>query len=279
MCSSPLCNGSADSGSAIARAIRAPSGWPYLIGIPLVCAAFTATLLWAVWRITGTWDDPDVDWVRIAFGPALVLFTWMCGVTLQIGLMGSDFPDAAREWLARLGASVSIGMAGWIGLFVLAVFGPYWLASVTLGWVPAGVALAGGWVASAIGGYLSGKSSKTAGQPNEQADTPTRAMELLASVSPVIFLAGFLLFVSLGTHMLLRVLGGALACITVPVTRPMPSWLLWLDPVQREYWCFLYYCQPESAACHPRIARRLPGGHLGAAAALQYQRILHAPLL
>ena len=108
------------------------SGWPYLIGIPLVCAAFTATLLWAVWQLTGTWDDPDVEWLRIAFGPPLILVVWMFGITLQIGLMGSDFPDAAREWLARLGASVSIGMAGWIGLFVLAVFGPYWLAWVTL---------------------------------------------------------------------------------------------------------------------------------------------------
>ena len=220
------------------------SGWQYLIGIPLVCAAFTATLLWAVWKVTGTWDDPDVEWLRIAFGPPMILVVWMCGTTLQIGLMGSDFPDAAREWLARMGASVSIGMAGYIGLFVIAVFGPYWLAWITLAWAPAGIALTGGWIGSAIGGYLTGKSAKTSGQPNEKSDAPTRTMEKIAAVSPVIFLAGFLLFVSLGTHMLLRALGGAIVpqsnCV-VPITRNIPDSLLWLEPVQREYWCFLHY--------------------------------------
>ncbi|MCU1237814.1 MAG: hypothetical protein JWP63_5781, partial [Candidatus Solibacter sp.] len=172
------------------------NGWFYLISIPIICAAFTAVLLLAVWNVTGRWVHPDVEWLRIAFGPPLILVVWMCGTTLQIGLMGSDFPDAAREWLARLGASVSIGMAGYIGLFVLAVFGPYWLAWVTLTWAPAGIALVGGWLGSAVAGYLTGKSAKTTGQPNEQADTPTRAMELIGVVSPIAFLAGFLLFVS-----------------------------------------------------------------------------------
>ena len=171
----------------------------------------------------------------------MILIVWMCGTTLQIGLMGSDFPDAAREWLARLGASVSIAMAAWLGLIVLAVFGPYWLAWVTLRWAPAGAALAGGWLLSGIGGYLSGKSEKTKGGPSEEgADSKTRALELLAKVAPVLFLAGFLLFVSLGTHLLLRAVSNPVDCM-VPVTRNIPHWLLWLEPVRREYWCFLYY--------------------------------------
>ncbi len=220
------------------------SGWAYLIVIPLICAAVTAAGMWAVWNLTGTWDDPDVEWLRIAFGPPLVLVAWMCGSTLQIGLMGSDFPDAAREWLARLGASVGIGMFAYIGLFVLAVFGPYWVAWLTLAWAPAGIALAGGWIASAIGGYLSGQSAKISGQPNEQADTPTRAMELIAQVSPIVFLSGFLLFVSLGVHLLLRMLAGPVTpradCVD-PITARIPAWLLWLEPVQREYWCVMHY--------------------------------------
>jgi hypothetical protein len=221
------------------------SGWGLLISIPLVCAALTSVLLWCVWKLTGTWDDPGVAWMRIALGPPMILVVWMCGTTLQIGLMGSDFPDAAREWLARLGASVSIAMAGWIGLFVLAVFGPFGLAYVTLFWAPAGAALAGGWVLSGLGGYLSGKSEKTkAGRPEEGADSHTRALELLAKVAPFLFLAGFLLFVSLGTHLLLRALAGAVAthadCV-VPITTKIPDWLLWLEPVEREYWCFLFY--------------------------------------
>jgi hypothetical protein len=217
------------------------SGWPFLIGIPLVCAAFTSALLWSVCKLTSSWIDPDVDWLRFALGPPMILFVWMCGVILQIGLMGSDFPDAAREWLARLGAQVSIAITAWFGLFVLAVFGPYWVAKLTLRWAPAGAALAGGWMLSGLGGYLSGKSEKTKGSPpGEGVDGKIRALELLARVAPVLFLSGFLLFVSLGTHLLLRALTAEVDCL-VPVTANIPNWLLWLEPVRREYWCFLYY--------------------------------------
>jgi len=64
------------------------SGWPLMIAIPIVCAALTSTLLWGVWRLTSTWNDPSSEWFSIAFGPTLVLMAWMCGTTLQIGLMG-----------------------------------------------------------------------------------------------------------------------------------------------------------------------------------------------
>src|ERR1039458_8035544 len=98
---------------------------------------------------------------------------------------------------------------------------------------------------SGVGGYLSGKSEKIKGGPSgEGADGKIRALELLAKVAPVLFLAGFLLFVSLGTHLLLRALAGPVAthanCV-VPVTGEIPKWLLWLEPVEREYWCFLFY--------------------------------------
>ncbi|MCX6627746.1 MAG: hypothetical protein NTW28_08970, partial [Candidatus Solibacter sp.] len=220
---------------------KGSSGWPLLIAIPLVCATVTYALMWCVWKLAGTWVDPDVEWRRIALGPPMILMAWMTGVILQIGLMGSDFPDAAREWLARLGASVSIAITAWLGLFVLAVFGPYWLSLATVRWAPAGAALAGAWLMSGIAGYLSGKSEKTkGGHPDEGADGKTRALELLAKVAPVLFLAGFLLFISLGTHMLLRAVSNPVDCM-VAVTRNIPTWLLWLEPVQREYWCFLYY--------------------------------------
>ncbi|MEO8593603.1 MAG: hypothetical protein ABI759_09790 [Candidatus Solibacter sp.] len=221
------------------------NGWAFLLAIPFVSAALTATLLWYVWTLTSAWDRPDSDWLRIAFGPVLILVVWMCGTTLQVGLMGSDYPDAAREWMASLGASVSIAITGWVGLFVLAVFGPYWLATVTLRWAPLGVTLAGGWILSGIGGYLSGKSARSKGGAAEgEWDGRTWALEVLATVAPFLFLAGFLLFVSLGTHLLLRAIAGSMgiqANCVVPSVEGVPQWLLWLEPVKHEYWCFLYY--------------------------------------
>ena len=221
------------------------NGWGLLVAVPVVCAAFTSALLWSVWKLTVTWVDPDIAWARIALGPPMILVVWMFGTVLQIGLMGGDFPDAAREWLDRLGTSVSIAITAWLGLFVLAVFGPYWLARGILSWEPIGPALAGGWLLSKVGGYLWEKSDKAKGGPAGEASSgKARALELLAKVAPVLSLAGSLLFVSLGTHLLLRALAGGVAvhsnCV-VPVTTKIPDWLLWLEPVEREYWCFLFY--------------------------------------
>jgi hypothetical protein len=216
------------------------NGWGLLIAIPPVCAAVTSALLWSVWKLTGAWVDPDVAWMRIALGPPMILIVWMFGAVLQIGLLGGDFPDAAREWLDRLGASVSIAITAWLGLFVLAVFGPYWLARLTLRGGLAGPVLAGGWLVSKAGGYLWDKSDKTkSGAPGDGGGT-TRALMLLSRIAPVLSLAVSLLLVSLGTHLLLRALVGPVDC-SVPVAASIPGWLLWLEPVQREYWCFLFY--------------------------------------
>jgi hypothetical protein len=216
---------------------------PYLIWIPLVSAALSTVLMRVEWDITSAWTMPDQEWLRIAFGPPLILATWTCGIVLQIGLMGSDFPDASREWLATFGAKVVIGMTAWIAMFVLAVYGPYWLAYVTVRYLPAGIAAAGGWILSGAAGYFAGNSRKTSGEPQTAPDKGSRTMELVAKIAPVVFLAGFLLFVSLGTHLVLRFLADppqvTAACVT-PVHSKLPNWLQWLEPVQGEYWCFTH---------------------------------------
>jgi hypothetical protein len=220
------------------------NGFPHLVWIPLVCALVTTLLMRVEWDITSGWHTPDREWQRIAFGPPLVLATWFCGVVLQVGLMGSDFSDAAREWLSTFGARLALAITFWIGLFVLAVYGPYWLAGLTLKYAAAGAAAAGGWIAAGISAIYSGTSDKTKGGPIDEApDTFTRVMEIVGKVAPILFLAGFLLFVSLGVHLVLRVVADppvlTAGCVTT-VWGDVPQWLLWLEPVKREYWCVLH---------------------------------------
>jgi TIR domain len=211
---------------------RGASGLAYLIGLPVLGAGITTLLVSAVWQLTGVWNAPDTEWLRIAFGPPLILFVCMCGLTLHVGLMGADFPDSARAWLGRLGISASIGMAVWIGVFVLAVFGPFWLAEVTLGWTRAGIALAVVWIANGIAWNVSRKRRQT------------RLSKLASRAAPIAFFVGLVLLISAGTHILLRELVGTEVprsnCVT-PITQPVSEWLLWIEPLQREYWCFLHY--------------------------------------
>src|SRR5205085_2914552 len=75
----------------------------------------------------------------------------------------------------------------------------------------------------------------------------TWVLELVGKVALIVFLAGFLLFVSLGAHFLLRRLAGSVVpradCVS-PVTFPVPSQLEAFEPVYREYWCFLHANNP-----------------------------------
>jgi DNA polymerase-4 len=124
---------------------------------------------------------------------------------------------------------------------VLAIYGPYWLAIVTLNYLPAGIAAAAGWIAAGAGGYLSGSSEKTkSGSVDAAPDRLTSTLELIGKVAPIAFLAGFLLFVSLGTHLVLRSLADrpqlTSTCVTT-VFGNVPDYLLWLvrTPAGRMY--------------------------------------------
>src|ERR1035437_5540584 len=261
------------------------SGWPLLIAIPLVCAAFTSALLWCVWKLTGTWVNPDVGWLRIAVGPPLILVVWMCGTTLQIGLMGSDFPDAAREWLARLGASVSIAMAGWLGLFVLAVFGPYLLARGTLRRAPAGARPAR---RRRPGRRLDAERCRRLSFGQEREDQRRSARRRYRWQDPrlrtvgqsgAIPIPGRLPLIRLAGHSPASARGsGPVRLHGAPHQRDSRLAALAGTGQARLLVLPLLHQRCPSAGQHG-VSGRLRGDHRHPAAAHQHQRILHAPLL
>ena len=65
---------------------------------------------------------------RVTLAPPLVSLALMASVSLLIGLMGADYPDGAREWVARSGALLALVSAAWLVLFGMVFFGPYALA-------------------------------------------------------------------------------------------------------------------------------------------------------
>jgi hypothetical protein len=139
-------------------------------------------------------------WHLMAWGPPLVVLVWIIGVSLHIGLMGSDMPDGAREWFARIGAQLGIVSVAWAGWFALAVFGPYWMALLAVGYVKTTMAAAAGWIATTVGGVLAGRSGKTQGQPKEGEPAHKTALEYVGMIAPTVFLVGFLLLISFGVH-------------------------------------------------------------------------------
>ena len=135
-----------------------------------------------------------------------------------------------------MGAS-SIGMAGYIGCCTCR------LRSLTImdhpGW-RLGTALTGGWIGSATAA-TSPARAKTSGQPNEKSDAPRDDGKDRGGVAGD--LPGRLPALRSLAPTCCRALAARLSRThpAVPITRNIPDSLLWLEPVQREYWCFLHY--------------------------------------
>ena len=241
--------------------------WWFHLWIPLVCALATTILLSKVLHWITTWQGaPASAWHTIAWGPPLVVQVLLVGVSIQIGLMGADFPDSTREWLARLGALLTISFTAWMALFAISVFGPQWLAAFALSYGKTAAATVGGWVATTAAGVYAGKSSRTGGA-NGKTST---ALEWIGKIAPAVFLIGYLLTISLVVHEIIaheagvyaragaysatmpKTGAGTTVHISLPaasasgdgtlkvevnnVASAVPWWIARLQPVDRHYW-------------------------------------------
>ncbi len=177
--------------------------WPQMIGIPLTAffAGIVGGLLAALchsaisqWSSWGAgWGGP---WHAIAWGPPLLVTAFLLVATLHIGLLKLLIGPEEQEWWGRLGGLLLLGIIGWAALFSLAIFAPY-LVTLWSVWVKTKIALVLGWIGTTVLGLLSGKSAKTSGK-NDQ----NPMLELVAAVSPYVFIVGLLILLSLGVHRL-----------------------------------------------------------------------------
>ena len=205
------------------KEISTPLLWIFgglLLALAAAVPAFvSALLLWVTAGAMTAWTSPDRPWFLFTWGPPLVLVAIALGVVVQLGLIGRDFDAAAREWFGRLRAWTVIYSFGWIILCGASIYGPYWIVLLIL-WHPwAGVSLTGGWLGTTIGGVLSGKSSRTSGRPGAKGtDTGggNPVLDVIARIAPFVFMAGFILAIAFGIHMVLS--WGAVTAGTPPAT-------------------------------------------------------------
>jgi hypothetical protein len=135
----------------------------------------------------------------LTFGPPAMIGMMLVTGILHIGLLGRAMADDRREWWARLGACMFLYAVAWLALFSVAIYFPGWLCRFLNGanWTHHPMTLSGMivWAASTTYGVLFGNSSKTARWiPN--AAWPKKVLHYLAILTPYIFVAGFLLFLS-----------------------------------------------------------------------------------
>jgi hypothetical protein len=143
-------------------------------------------------------------WHVMSWGTPVLMTVFSLVIVLYIGLLGTNLPDDRREWWSRLGAWLFIYNIGWAGLFVLSLYGPMLIGRFidsTSGAI-AGSSLGIGWIASTVGGVLSGASKNTGRNATTGAEDSSPLLGLIAKVAPVIFIIGLLLLLSFAIHLI-----------------------------------------------------------------------------
>ncbi|MEO6221651.1 MAG: hypothetical protein ABIP90_00270 [Vicinamibacterales bacterium] len=188
----------------------------HIVWMTATAAAVSTGLLILIWNITGSVGDAAGSWAawnRVAFAPPLVSLSLIAGVALHVGLMGPDYPDAAREWIARVASTIALFCAGWAAFFVLAVHLPKGFASLVANHLPVALTAIGGWLATTAAGVLAGQRSTS--RADEPATGSGRWLGLLAGLAPTLFMIGYLMLLSFGAH-------AALTAVSPPQA-PVPT--------------------------------------------------------
>jgi len=172
----------------------------HTIWMSIVCSALDCGSICAVGLLIQRWSGEGIRgaYQTMAWGPPLIIFSFFAGVGLQIGLMGRDYPDAAREWIARGGAWLTVCALGWAAAFTVAIFSPYW---VMLLWAWKGavaVSAVSAWLTSSLAGVLAGKSSST-GKTGEDGGASSK-LDLVARYAPLVALPGFFAAIAYMVH-------------------------------------------------------------------------------
>ncbi len=169
----------------------------HVLWMSLASALFTLALFTAIHVLLRFWNPLSNSGSQsiVAFGPPLYVLALIAGVSLQIGLMGRDFPDASREWLARCGAYLLTVAGFWAGLFAIAIFAPLGIARLWLATKAGWFSAAAGWIASTAAAVLAGNSNKT-GNTTEPQRNQSTTLDRIARYGPFIAIPGFMIAVA-----------------------------------------------------------------------------------
>ncbi len=159
--------------------------WALHAHVPEVLTQFVAC--------SGRWH------LQLVLGVPLLLSIPFFSMIMAAGLVGRNYPDWLREWLARVRAWSLLYGLGWVLYVGIALLGPclvQWMIDSTTAW--AATAKWGsvvGWLATTAGSVLAGKSSKTTGTAKDTSSM-SGPLNLLAMVGPYVFILGLLLILS-----------------------------------------------------------------------------------
>jgi hypothetical protein len=173
--------------------------WTLIPLFALVAGAVAGLLLellnklFVYWKVCGSGLPHALTW-----GPFLFVVMFLIVGALHIGLLKTLIQNEEQEWWGRAGGLILTISIAWMGLFALTMFVP-WLFATEGEWMKTKLAALIAWGATTVFGVVSGKSSKTSGKGDGNP-----ALEMIALVSPYIFILGLMVLLSSGTFWLAK---------------------------------------------------------------------------
>jgi len=160
------------------------------MSIAAVMAGGTGGFLFFTMASQVIWRLGDQPYAVATLGPPLVLLVVVASMFVGIWLLGRWEGDDIREWWARICAWLVIASAAWLAFFGITLYGPM-AANHLLRSPHLQVGALMGWLATAMGGALTGRrpETKRAGDP--------WWLKLLVGVAPPVFAAGLLVVVAM----------------------------------------------------------------------------------
>jgi hypothetical protein len=129
--------------------------------------------------------------------PATIIWFTLTAV-LHIGLMGTLFPEARREWWSRIVAWLLLYSSAWLVLFGIALYGPLyvgWAIRHAAAWVAGGSAA---WFVATLSGVMAGNSESTGRTASSQ------VLKWVTALAPYLFVGGILVALSHTLQLVLR---------------------------------------------------------------------------
>jgi hypothetical protein len=172
----------------ICLAVIAFVGYPFISAFVFwICLDLIGRLMWG-------WPELDGAYHAMTFGTPLIMIAFALAVTIQIGLMGRQFPDDRREWFGKMGAWITIVSLGTLAFFGFSYYAPLLVAqAIAWGNSYAQVGLPVAWIASTISGVLAAR---------KWGEGSGKMSKLVITVAPYVFVVGLVASLACVMHLL-----------------------------------------------------------------------------
>ena len=140
--------------------------------------------------------------VQMVILPALFLCVPYVAIELTLGLLGRDYADTRREWLARLRAWSMLYCVVWIGVIGIVLLAPYLMYFITSKGALVEIPAVAAFVLSHLVTLVAGSSGKSDGKPTHKGFLGYTTTDLLAIAAAPVAVFTFLVVLACGVEWL-----------------------------------------------------------------------------